>query len=355
MTRPTPTGDDDQRLDDLLRSLGASDEELDGVASEERSALALELVLRDGQPMLDIDQAAARVGAAREDILRYWRALGLTDTARITPTLADAEKVLGDATTQWVGEDGALGLSRVVGSTARRLAEAVVDLFRVTVELPELAAGTRYSDVVATYVEITRRSLPGFETLIRETFRAHLIQVAAAAWAPDVDGAATRRDLAVGFADIVGYTALVRTLRPAELGRLLTRFEQSVLDVLADHNAREVKQIGDGVMFAADSVTEGAAAALALCACFADDEHVPPVRVGLATGSVLSQSGDYYGDVVNLAARLVALARPRTVVVSAAVVEALGDAWLVERLPDQALKGFGAPASVYRLVGRPGS
>ena len=76
------------------------------------------------------------------------------------------------------------------------------------------------------------------------------------------------------------------------------------------------------------------------------------MRVGLACGAVLTQYGDYFGDVVNQAARLVALARPGSVVVSADAAAALAG-WQLQRLPDQALKGFGAPAAVYSLVGAP--
>ncbi|MBV9097740.1 MAG: hypothetical protein JO079_06760 [Frankiaceae bacterium] len=65
---------------------------------------------------------------------------------------------------------------------------------------------------------------------------------------------------------------------------------------------------------------------------------------------MLSLYGDYFGDVVNLAARLVALANPGTVVVSEAVAAGAGSEHRFERLPAQALKGFGAPAAVFRLL-----
>jgi adenylate cyclase len=112
-----------------------------------------------------------------------------------------------------------------------------------------------------------------------------------------------------------------------------------------------VKQLGDGAMFVAETPAAGGAIACELAAAFAAADGVPPVRVGLAWGSVLSYVGDYFGDVVNLAARLVALARPGTVVVSAEVAQRLGDDWETDRLPDQALKGFGAPETVFRLLG----
>ena len=356
MTRPQPDDEDQRRLLELLRSLGATDEELASTPVEQRSALALELVLRAGGPPMRLAAAAQRLNVPVEDLARFWRALGFTggpDAAPVPAALVDAQEVLA-ATSELIGAGAALGLARVVGTATARLAEALVDSFRIGFELPELDRGVRYSDVVNGYVGITRDALPAFEAMIIATFRAHLIRVAGGAWAPDLAGTAARRDLAVGFADLVGYTALSRTLDPAALAQLLRRFEDQVSEVLAAHGGRLVKQIGDGVMFTADTAEEGAAIALGLAAAFgpaaAGAEGLPPVRVGLASGSVLTHYGDYYGDVVNLAARLVALAKPGTVVVSADTVAAAGDGWLVERLPDQALKGFGAPATVFRLV-----
>jgi adenylate cyclase len=168
---------------------------------------------------------------------------------------------------------------------------------------------------------------------------------------PGEDAATTSRDLAIGFVDLVGYTSLSRTLGGRDLARLLSRFEDTVGDVLARHGGRPVKTIGDGVMFAADSAATGCAAALALADAFATAAGLPPVRVGLACGPVLSLYGDYFGEVVNLAARLVALANPGTVVVSESVVTAAGVELRFDRLPAQALKGFGAPPAVFRLVG----
>ena len=353
MTRPVPDDEDQRRLVELLRRLGASEEELASTPSHERSALALDLALRGGRPPLTLDAAARAIGGDPRTVLRFWHALGFAaepEGAVVPAAMVDAQSVLANAA-ELIGDEATLGLARVVGTAAARLAEAVVDSFRVGFELPELGRGTRYSDVVEDYVEITRTALPEFEALLLSTFRAHLVRVAGDAWAPDVEAAAARRELAIGFADLVGYTALTRTMSPAELSRLLRRYEDVVAEVVGNHNARLVKQIGDGAMFTADSAAAGAATAYELATAFATADGLPPVRIGLAAGSVLTHYGDYYGDVVNLAARLVALARPGTVVVSEQVAAALGDAWSVERLPDQALKGFGAPEAVYRLLG----
>jgi hypothetical protein len=65
---------------------------------------------------------------------------------------------------------------------------------------------------------------------------------------------------------------------------------------------------------------------LALSDAYGGDEQLSDVRVGLACGPVLAREGDYYGPVVNLASRIVNIARPGSVLVSEEVVQALAEA-----------------------------
>jgi adenylate cyclase len=352
VTLPAPEPADLERLEAYLRSLGATEDEI--VTARDAGTLgplALELVLRAGSEPVGLAEAASGLGATPDEVARFWRALGFADPAgrRFPARFVEAQAVISQAATEWLGEETALGIARVIGASSARLAEAIVDAYRMAFEVPELTAGANYRDVVEGYIGITRDTLPALETFVNEVFEAHLVRVAGSAWMPGEDSATTSRDLAIGFVDLVGYTALSRTLDARDLAGLLSRFEDTVGDVLSRNGGRLVKTIGDGVMFAADSAETGCAAALALAAAFAAAAGLPPVRVGLAYGSVLSLYGDYFGDVVNLAARLVALANPGTVVVSETLAERASEHQF-ERLPAQALKGFGAPAAVFRLL-----
>jgi class 3 adenylate cyclase len=351
------TFSDEDRLIALLRRLGATDDEVRSAFDRGAGGdFAVELALRTGPP-LTLEQAATAAGTDVEEFLRFWRALGLAipppGAAVVPADLAAAAPIIGEAVRAWIGEEGAFGIARVLGATSARIAEAIVDAFRLGFEVPELSAGTDYASVIEQYVTITRTALPPFQELLVAVIKAHLVRVASDTWAPDADNQATRRTLFVGFADLVGYTALARTLSPAELAGLLGRFEDLVADVVTTGGGRLVKLIGDGAMFVADTAQAGCAVALALCERLAGVESLPPARVGADYGSVLGRSGDYFGDVVNRAARLVALANPATVVVSDSVADALDrNSFGLERLPAQALKGFQAPAVTYRLLER---
>src|SRR5205085_10157517 len=64
-------------------------------------------------------------------------------------------------------------------------------------------------------------------------------------------GPGDRRELAVGFADLVGYTSRSRGMGGRELGAMIEDFESTAAEVIARHSGRVVKTVGDGVLFTA--------------------------------------------------------------------------------------------------------
>jgi adenylate cyclase len=141
---------------------------------------------------------------------------------------------------------------------------------------------------------------------------------------------------AVGFADLVSSTETVRAASPRELAVKVREFEARVWDLVTDADGRVVKLIGDEAMFVIEDPVRACQAALDLIAVSPD-----PVRVGLAYGTVVALYGDYYGETVNLAARLVGAAEASTLAVSQAVRDRAGGAFGFEALPERELKGFG--------------
>jgi adenylate cyclase len=131
--------------------------------------------------------------------------------------------------------------------------------------------------------------------------------------------------LSVLFADLVFFTALSQQLSEHALASVVSRFEELAYDVVAARGGRVAKMIGDEAMFVVDDVRQAADVALDLSAAYAEEEELSNVRVGLAYGRVLAREGDYFGPVVNLASRIVGIARPATVVVSDVVHDALAD------------------------------
>jgi adenylate cyclase len=130
--------------------------------------------------------------------------------------------------------------------------------------------------------------------------------------------------MAVGFADMVGFTVLSQHLGDEELAAVVARFEELAHDTVVALGGRVVKMIGDEAMFVVPTATSAAEIGLSLAEAYAGDELLSDVRVALAVGPVLVQDGDFYGPVVNLSSRLVGVANPGTVLVSDEFRTALG-------------------------------
>jgi class 3 adenylate cyclase len=152
----------------------------------------------------------------------------------------------------------------------------------------------------------------------------------------------------IGFADLSGFTALTQALTPAELSLLLNEFAGTVSDVVHADGGRVVKFIGDEVMWVSASPWQLAKAATDLVDHPRAREEGLQVRAGLAYGSVLAINGDYFGNPVNLAARLVAAAAPGQILAAAELHEQLPD-WPVIAHGPLTLKGFDEPVTAFEL------
>ncbi|MFB7720619.1 MULTISPECIES: adenylate/guanylate cyclase domain-containing protein [unclassified Nocardia] len=217
--------------------------------------------------------------------------------------------------------------ARTLGRSMARLAEWQVDLVteEILARIAARAAAEPEADRTELAREVTAEVVEEFEALQRYAFRRHLD----AALARSLDNGAvagdTLRVLAVGFADMVGYTRLTRHLEPDELSALLEAFETATSNAITAHGGWVIKNVGDEVMFAANTAEQGARIALAIQeAATASHGVTQELRVGLAYGEVLQRFGDLYGSVVNVAARLTGVARPGTVLIDEGASYAIG-------------------------------
>jgi adenylate cyclase len=340
--------DDARQLVSYLAEQGASREELEDAArTGTLGPLGLELALRPPGERLPFPEAARQAGLEVDDAAALWRAFGFPDPVdppqRLTTRQVEALQVVAGMSRSLLGPDTTLQLARGIGSAMAQLAEAIVDAFRLQVEVPRQDQGETYSQVAKDYGEMSSVMIPALTAALGEILTGHLLAVARSGWAMDEQRTAVTRDLAIGFADLVDYTRSARAATPAELAAAIGRFESLAGEVVARHGGRVVKLIGDEVMFAAENSEAAARTAFELIDALAQDPQMPLVRVGLAAGPVISHQGDYFGEVVNLAARLVKAAEPGEVLSSQ-----LADG--AERIDLPPLKGFDEPVPVYRLA-----
>jgi adenylate cyclase len=133
------------------------------------------------------------------------------------------------------------------------------------------------------------------------------------------------RPPAISFLDITGYTRLTEERGDAAAADVAARLARLVERSSQEHGGRPVKWLGDGVMFYFREPGGAVLAALEMVEGAARHD-LPPAHVGVHTGPVVFQEGDYFGRTVNLAARIAEYARPGEVVVSQEVADAANEA-----------------------------
>ena len=169
---------------------------------------------------------------------------------------------------------------------------------------------------------------------------------------------ATRRLAAILAADVAGYSRLIGVDEGGTLQALKAIRAELIDPMIASHNGRLVKTTGDGLLVEFSSVvdalrcaTEVQAGMVGRNATVAADKRIE-FRIGINMGDVVVEDGDIFGDGVNVAARLEALAEPGGICVSARVQEdAAGKLDLTfDDLGEQALKNIARPVRAYRIA-----
>ena len=308
------------------------------VAGVGRAQQEFEEALLGGQRRYTRTQVAEATGVSLERAHRIWMAMGFASVGDDDAVFTDGDV---EALRTWTMllDSGAfdpsteVAAARTIGQTVSRLAEWQVQ--EVMARVRELD-GTEQDTA-----QLVGTLLPVVEKLQSYVWRRHL---AAAAGRMLSASAAemSAQTMVVGFADIVGYTTTTRHADVDELSALLEGFEENAAEVIAEFHGRVVKTVGDEVLFVADNASDAAEIALRLTDPTRIDDGLPTLRVGLAMGQVLSRFGDVYGSVVNVAARLTALARPGTVLVDREVAQALGedDRYRLKSRRPTAVRGF---------------
>lgn len=311
-------------------------------------------------------EASVSVQSAR----KLWHALGfqIVDDEEVMFTEADLGaliRVSDLVRDNDLDEDLALSMARAFARTSDRLAvwqtQLVAEYLTPADQEAEIgekdaravpdrsvaeAAATQLADLVdqlePLMVYVWRRHLTSAITRMLEDARD-----------TDHDPSAPLR--VVGFADLVSFTSLVRRMTERQLGTLVQRFEELASDVVTTHGGRIIKTVGDEVLFVHVDADAAAAIGLDLVDSMAEDPLLPDVRVGMASGKVISRLGDVFGTTVNRASRLTAVTPPGRVFVDDEVARALGtlSGFSMTEQRSRHLRGIGAvtPFELARSTG----
>ena len=277
------------------------------------------------------DEIAARSGLGDES-RKFWRALGFPDPEpddRVFSQMDLEMLQMLDAILrlELIERDVALQLGRVIGSSMERIAQSHIDAIEARIDADATAAsqGASEEELVQLAVQRSGMLLPTVPRVLEYAWRRHVQVAARRRMVRDAMASDGQPAVCVGFADLVGFTALSQQLDDSELAAVVDRFEGTAYDIVGGRGGRVVKMIGDEVMFEAPDPATGVEIALDLADAFHVDDSVSDVRVGVAYGPALAREGDLYGPTVNLAARMVGIAYAGAVVTCADVREALAD------------------------------
>lgn len=315
---------------------------------------ALTSIILDDPARYTIDEVAERAGLDIAVVRRLWRAMGFPDAGDGAVFGADDVHVVSlvarSVGAELLDENTVIRSTRALGQTMAKLADWQVQIMLDQID-GQLAEGGVQNRRQAAY-DLTAAIEPGFEHVLRHAWRRHLAAAAARMEAmAAADSELSSTTMTVGFADLSRFTAMTNALSVADLGDVVEEFEVRATDVITAGGGRMIKALGDAVLFVNDDSRAAVDTSLEIIANLRRGSRMPSVRVGLATGSVLSRLGDVFGPPVNMAARLSHVARSHRVLVDSATADSLPvEEYVTRVLSPRVLRGFGevSPITVAR-------
>lgn len=322
---------------DYLVALGATAEEL--VSFKETLPLLAGVLAIRGGPVLTLEQAAAGAEMSTQELRELALAAGLPDPEPDVPLFTEGfvtfASGVGEVASVF-GEEASTQLVRVLAAAMARVADAMVSSFLVNVASSALRMDPVGLGMARANVEVAAL-LPFVAPALDALLRQHLL-ISQRLVVTDGDfGDFETRQMVVGFVDLVGSTELGEKVNLSELGATLSDFERIATETIAEGGGRVVKLIGDEILFTAVDALSASSIALDLADAFQGHPSIPQVRAGLASGEVMLRDGDVFGPVVNLANRIVNVAKEGEVVTTPDVATSSG-------LPNESL-------GVHRLSG----
>ena len=351
---------------------------LEGQSRAERVAL-LEHLAAEGVPLAELRRATAAgtlifLGADRailgierytsaqvadlggvdlEFLIAARRAMGLPvaepEKAAYTEADLQSAQMIHATRDAGIADEEILDLLRVLG---RGLSQAAVSLRALPLKLA-LQPGISEQQLAERYTDVASRLYPLLDPLVGNLLALHLRHAAQSEAVDAMQRSGGRlpgaREVAICFADLVGFTRLGEEVPPDELGRLAARLEALAAEV-AEPPVRLVKTIGDAAMLASVEPEPLLDAALRLLdLAEAEGQDFPQLRAGAALGPALPRAGDWFGRPVNLASRITGVARPGSLLAEREVRESAREAYRWSDAGEHRLHGIREPVALFRV------
>jgi adenylate cyclase len=369
---------------DTYRSLGLLDPEDDGLL-DDVDLVRLEVVrhhvgsggydpeslaaaIRDGRVQtmygrqlfeagtpIPLDDAAAQAGLEPDQLRQLLAALGFRwqNLRESDLGIFEVLRAARDAGLPW---EAILGVTRTLGDSLRRIADAEIRVVHVYIHERMMAAGASEEEVEQLIFGIERNLGPLIDPMLQHLHREYLLEaVIEDAFFHLAESETGAKELGsvettIAFVDIASFTALAETSGDDTAIRVLDRIDSVVRPLLVEHDGKLVKQVGDGFMLAFREPSDSVRFAVATQAELARDPDLPAIRVGVNMGPALYRTGDYLGSAVNVASRVVSSAMAGQILLTEPVAIAAEKAGIeVEELGVRMLRGVDDPLALFRV------
>ena len=341
-----------------LRDRGHKLEHIKKAGEDGRLAYSyIEEMFGGDQPRRSLDEASDLTDLEPALIERFWTSLGLPTSGLDELTDEDIQALHYMSAVLGAGFPlvAFLQLCRVYGQALSQIADAEVRLFHLYVHEPLIREGVPGLQMAEEMEDLAQDLLPLASPMmdyVHQRFLHHFVEQDVVghmeAELEDEEVDLGRIRVAIAFADLAGYTRFTEEEGEEEALSSVERFVEGVTNTLPE-DARVVKTIGDEVMVVGQDV--GALVDWAVGFTLLFDERPEP-RIGVHLGTTLYRDGDYFGRDVNLTSRVVARARGGEVLVTDAVVDAVGGSshLTFEPIGQVKLKGFDEPRQLCRAI-----
>jgi adenylate cyclase len=308
---------------------------------------------------LTLDQVLQGTPVTKDEVQAMLRAAGLPDAPSDKPLTVDNVEILQHLARLVALPMPAEAHYHTVRSTSeavRRAAEVQVQVFRQYVEEPVLGACLQGDSIARNHIaHIAEAAVPSVVALTHWMHRQHLQNAVLESITSDMmeavregKGVRTRSgDPAVVFVDLVGFTALADGAGDHSAAQIAAGFEDVVIDATRSRGGRIVKMLGDGALLLFNDGATAVRCGLETVQAI-HRAGLPRARVGIHRGPVVVHAGDVFGLTVNVAARINEYARPREVLISAAVAPDGIEGVELEEIGEVALKGVSRPTVLLR-------
>ena len=307
-----------------------------------------------GRAIYTADEVAERSGVSRDFLAALRRAHGRPipegDARQFSEADLEAATLARDFQAAGLTEEQMLATARVLG---RGLAQ-VAEVMRSTALELALEPGADEAELAERYRAVAEQLVPMTAPLLTNGLRMHLRDVlrneavtAAERESGRLPGA---REVAVCFADLVGFTRLGEELPADDIGAVAGRLEEMTAHVVSAP-VRFVKTIGDAAMLVSPEAEPLLENVLELVELAAAESDFPRLRAGIAWGPALRRAGDYYGRPVNLASRITDLARPDSVLVTQEVQDSVEGDFRFSFAGSRSVRGVPGQVKLFRARG----